>query len=765
MSTNKGVSKLEVNTQRFYNYNASDGLQNGQFNPGSILYSKENGYMGFGGTEGLNVFYPSQLKEASITREVMITGLQIFNKPVVLGAYGQEASSTTGLGEIREITLAPDQAVFTLEFGAIDYTSPEKYQYAYKLNGLDEDWSYVGSQRSATYRYLEPRDYTFMVKASNENDRWGEAFTAVQVKVLAPLWRTPLAYGFYLFLLTGLVYWVYLFSAKQKKLRRRLMIAKAQSRKERRVARERLNFFTEVSHEFRTPLTLILGPLEEMLSKEDRNTGAWKKLQMVYQNASKLLNLINQLLDYRKADAGNMVLKVRRDDIVGFIEEIFITFRELAERKRIDFGFYAPDVLVLAWYDREKLEMVLNNLLSNSFKYIGKGNAITVTIRTERGNTYESQAGFVVVEVKDNGIGIPGSKLKHIFEWFYQGNPMTPMSSGLGLALAKKLVQLHKGQIFAESTEGKGSTFGFKLLLGKGHFEPDTILENEAPLVLPVSEPEVALAAGDSKASGISGHRKGFKKILIVEDEEEIRVFLKGCLEDTYHLIEAINGKEGIEQTLTHHPDIIISDVMMPVMDGIAMCRELKSNIRTSHIPVVLLTAKTALTHHKEGLETGADAYLTKPFSPELLRIKLHNLLQSQEKLKRFYLNLFHINVPQPEKEANSIDEKFLQSIYEILKTNLENSDFNVHELAAALHMSRSLVYKKIKVLTGSSPVEYLRSLKMQEAARLLKSGRYKVFEVAYMVGFNDEKYFRQCFSKEFGCSPSNYIKGNEIAI
>jgi signal transduction histidine kinase/ligand-binding sensor domain-containing protein/DNA-binding response OmpR family regulator len=764
MSTNKGLSKLDAKSKKFYNYDASDGLQSGQFNPGSALYNKAEGYMAFGGTEGLSLFYPAQVQERRSTPKVMITGLQLFNKPAELNT-ARESFPGQAIGQRKKVILKPGQSVFTIEFGALDYSSPEKNKYAYKLEGLDSEWNYVGSQRSATYRYLEPGDYTFMVKASNSNHAWGNDFTSIQISVLPPVWRTPLAYLFYLLVSAGLVYWGYVISTRQKKLRRKLLLAKAQSRKERKLARERLSFFTEVSHEFRTPLTLMLGPLEEMIGKESCATPTGKKLSMVYRNAQKLLNLINQLLDYRKADAGNMVLKVRKGDIVGFTEEVYITFQELAERKRIDFNLYVPDVPVLAWYDREKLEMVLNNLLSNSFKYIGNGNAITVTIRTERGGTYESQAGFVVVEVKDNGIGIPVGKLKHIFDWFYQGDPMAPMSSGLGLALAKKLILLHKGQIFAESTEGEGSIFGFKLLLGKEHFEPSAIWDNEAPLVLLVSEPEAALVAEDSVVSGNSGHRKRLKKILIVEDEEEIRMFLKGCLEDTFHLIEAGNGKEGIEQTLTHHPDIIISDVMMPVMDGIAMCRELKSNIRTSHIPIVLLTAKTALTHHKEGLETGADAYLTKPFSPELLRIKLHNLLQSQEKLKRFYLNLFNINMPQPEKEAGSIDEKFLQSIYEILKTNLGNPDFNVNELSAALHMSRSLVYKKIKVLTGSSPVEYLRSLKMQEAARLLKSGRHKVFEVAYMVGFNDEKYFRQCFSKEFGCSPSNYIKGDVIAI
>ncbi|WP_161889732.1 hybrid sensor histidine kinase/response regulator transcription factor [Pontibacter russatus] len=764
MSTNKGLSKLDVKTKKFYNYDGSDGLQSGQFNSGSALYNKREGYMAFGGTQGLTIFYPAQVKERLSAPNVMITGLQLFNKPAKLNK-NTESSQSQAIGEGGNVVLQPNQSVFTVEFGALDYSSPEKNSYAYKLEGLDREWNYVGSQRSATYRYLEPGDYTFMVKASNSASAWGNDFTSVQISVLPPLWRTPLAYLFYLLVLAGAVYWGYSIRNRQKKLRRRLLLAKAQSRKERKLAKDRLSFFTEVSHEFRTPLTLMLGPLEEMIGKESLPTPSGRKLRLVYQNAQKLLHLINQLLDYRKADAGNMVLKVRREDIAGFIEEVYTTFRELAERKRIDFSLHAPDAPVLVWYDREKLEMVLNNLLSNSFKYIGTGNAIAVTISTERGTTPENQPGFVVVEVKDNGIGIPAGKLKHIFEWFYQGNPVAPMSSGLGLALAKKLIELHKGQIFAESTEGEGSRFGFKLLLGKGHFEPGTISEGEAPPALPERRPEAVLAASESKAGRNSGHRKGFRKILIVEDEEEIRAFLKGCLEDTYHLIEAANGKEGLEQALAHHPDIVISDVRMPVLDGIVMCRELKSNIRTSHIPVVLLTARTALTHHKEGLETGADAYLTKPFSPELLRIKLHNLLQSQEKLKRFYLNLFHSSQPQPEKEADSIDGKFLQNIYEILRANLDNPDFNVNELSAALHLSRSLVYKKIKALTGSSPVEYLRSLKMQEAARLLKSGRHKVFEVAYMVGFNDEKYFRQCFSKEFGCSPSTYINGTEIAV
>ncbi|MBF9252853.1 response regulator [Pontibacter sp. 172403-2] len=768
MSTNKGLSRLEVKTQKFYNYSAADGLQGGQFNPGSALYRKSKGYMGFGGTEGLNLFYPSQVKERLNTPEVVITGLQLFNKSVKLNGL------TDGLlpyeqmvGESKKIILKPDQPVFIIEFGALDYANTEKNRYAYKLDGLDKDWNYVGGQRTATYRYLEPGDYTFMVKASNHNDAWGTKYTSVQIKVLPPVWRTPLAYFLYLLLSAGLAYAVYHFSTKQKKLRRKLMLAKAQSRKERRLARERLRFFTEVSHEFRTPLTLMLGPLEEMLSKENQTTPAGRKLQLVYRNAHKLLSLINKLLDYRRAEAGSMALKVKEDNMVAFVEEVYTSFKELAQRKQIEYSLSTPDIPVFAWFDREKLEMVLNNLLSNSFKYIGKGSVIAVTIRTEEMPVEEGQGSFAIVEVKDNGIGVPAGQLKHVFDWFYQGNPVAPMSSGLGLALSKKLVQLHKGQVFVKSIEGEGAVFGFKIPLGKEHFDSDTVFTSETPLpaALPGHLLHVLPAAGEDMPTESINHRKGLKKILIVEDEEEIRKFLKDYLEDSFYLIEAINGKEGIEQARTQHPDIIISDVMMPVMDGVEMCRELKADIRTSHIPVVLLTAKTALSHHKEGLETGADAYLTKPFSPEILQLKLHNLLQSQEKLKRFYLNLFSINSLQPAKQESTLDEKFLQRIYEILKENLDNPNFNVNELSAALNMSRSLVFKKIKVLTGAAPVAYLRSLKMQEAAKLLKSGKYKVFEVACLVGFHDDKYFRQCFSKEFGYSPSDYIKSVEVAI
>jgi len=747
VSTNKGLSKIAEKTLAIFNYDAADGLQSGQFNATSLIINAKEGIMGFGGTRGFNLFYPGQLTEKLSAPKAFINNLQLYGKPGNTGQVEQHVI------ENANITLQPDQSVFTLEFGALDFVEPENINYAYKLAGLDQDWNYVGKQRTATYRYLEPGSYTFMVKASNQDASWPTNFTSIQITVLPPLWRTPLAYIIYIFCSAFLVYGLVLLYNRQKKLRRRLTLAKAQSRKQRRIARERLSFFTEVSHEFRTPLTLILSPLDDLLSKE-ANTETGKKLKLVHKNAQKLLNLINQLLDYRKVEAGSMVLKAKEADIVAFLQEIYLSFGHLADKNHINYSLKTPETPVLVYFEKEKLEMVITNLLANAFKYIGKGNKIEVSLQTE--------AEFVRIEVKDNGIGIPVSQQKHIFDWFYQGDPVTSMSSGLGLALAKKLVQLHKGEIFVQSKEGVGSVFGFKIPLGTAHLNPAEICTDETPAIL-AEDALPVLVEEELTTLNPNSSKKGLKKILIVEDEADIRKFLKYYLEEKFHIIEAANGQEGLDLALAQHPDIIISDVKMPVMDGIALCNQLKANIQTSHIPVVLLTARTALTHQKEGLETGADAYLTKPFSPELLKLKIDNLLKSQEQLKKFYLNLFNLNNPQAEKEVKTVDEKFLKRIYEILKANLDNPEFNVNELAAALNMSRSLAYKKIKMLTGVSPVEYLRSLRIQESAKLLKTGKFKVFEVGYQVGFNDDKYFRQCFLKEFGCNPSEFIKQSKV--
>jgi DNA-binding response OmpR family regulator len=511
-----------------------------------------------------------------------------------------------------------------------------------------------------------------------------------------------------------------------------------------------------VSHEFRTPLTLIIGPLEEILTREGNYTVMGKKLKMVYKNAHKLLNLINKLLDYRKVETGNMVLRVKEDNIVSFCEEIFITFKELAIRKNIKFGFHADHSVILTWFDKEKLEMVLNNILSNSFKYIGKGNAITITVKKQQEHNTEER---IVIEIKDDGIGIPKDQLKYIFDWYYQADNKSPVSSGIGLALAKKLVYLHKGQIWVTSAEGQGSAFTIKLPIGREHFKSHEIVVDERSENLIALHEAVQLT--EPEENGTEGTRKkGLKNVLIVEDDDDVRNFLKDYFETRYKVYEASNGKDGLTIAEEANLDLIISDVMMPEMNGVDFCKQIKNVIKTSHIPVILLTAKTSFTHHKEGLEIGADAYITKPFSPEMLGLTVENLLQSQENLIRFYRSCFIKNGNGAQiKEAVSLDEKLLQRVYDFVRANLENANVNLDDVCDELGVSRSLLYKKIKFLTGLSPVEYIRSLRLGEAASLLKSQKYKVFEVVYMVGFSDIKYFRQCFQKEFGYSPSSLLE------
>jgi ligand-binding sensor domain-containing protein/signal transduction histidine kinase/DNA-binding response OmpR family regulator len=764
VTTNSGISKYDQNKKRFDNYDVSDGLQEGQFNPGSAMYNETGGFMCMGGSHGLNIVYPDQLTSALPKSEILLSGFSLFNRPVKVNDSAYETPILKeNISRTKEITLAHDQNVFTFDFVGLNYSFPEKNRYAYKLDGLDTEWNYVGTERTATYRYLPPGDYTFKVKVSNVEDHWESEYASVKINITPPFWKTPYAYALYVLGLASLIWLGILLRKKQVSLRRRLKIEKSQRKHERELVRQKLSFFTEVSHEFKTPLTLMIGPLEEMLSTETGVTPTGKKLKMVYRNAHKLLNLINKLLDYRKLESGNVILKIREDNIVDFTQEIYLTFKELANHKNIKLNFHAEEPSIMLWFDNEKLEMVLNNIISNSFKYIGKGNEISITVCKQISDRFPQ--GRAVIKIRDNGIGIPKKHLGNVFDWFHKGESSGTMSTGIGLALAKRLVHLHKGEIFVESTEGTATTFSIKIPLGKDHFKSGEYVVQEEDKALTDEYGGEKDKSFSSESDQDHGSKKGFKSLLLIEDDEEIRLFVREYFEKEYRVLEAANGREGLELANQHHPDLIISDIMMPEMDGIDFCKEIKNNIRTCHIPVILLTAKTSLTHHKEGIQTGADAYITKPFSPEILRLTVHNLIQSRENLKKFYRNLFtHEVSTAPSKERTTLDEKFLQSIYDLLKHNLDKPDFNVNELCDVLNMSRSLVYKKIKSLTGLSPIEYIRSLRMQEAAKLLKTKQYKVFEVVYMVGFSDLKYFRQCFSKEFGFSPSEFIKQAEDA-
>ncbi len=783
VSTNQGISKLDRTQNQFYNYDVSDGLQEGQFNPGSAMYNQVGGYMCMGGTQGLNIFYPDQVRESTQHPQILLSGLSIFNKPIhIQDSLDGKPILEQAISQTRHITLAHDQNVLTFEFVGINYNYPDKNNYIYTLEGLDPDWNFVGTARTATYRYLKPGHYVFKVKSSTNPGVWGDDFASISLTITPPFWQSAWAYCLYVLLFVAIGWVAFTITKRDLKLKKRLLIERKQRHYERRLVQQKLTFFTEISHEFKTPLTLMLGPLEEMLGSEPEKSPSGRKLRMVHRNAHKLLSLINKLLDYRRLESGKVVLKVRPDNVVSFVQEIAATFKSLAQHKNIRLQVHASQPSILLWFDKEKLEMVLNNLISNAFKYIGKGRHISIRIAVE--TTSQHPHGRAIISIKDDGMGISKKHQQAIFDWFHQGAPSSSMSSGIGLSLAKKLVELHKGEITVESQKDMGSRFTIGLPLGNEHFsseqlqdyyalpEVDFVPESDPgkeslPTDLPKDITDLSQAV-PAEELALPGTKKGFKSLLLVEDDEEIRLFLREFFEKDYKIFEASNGREGYDLALSCHPDLVISDIMMAEMDGIQFCRTLKENMRTSHIPVILLTAKSGLSSQKEGMRMGADAYLTKPFSVEILRLTVHNLLESHQKLMRFYRNLFSSQATSSQKPAsetglNPLDEKFLHSIYEMLKSNLDNPEFTVEELADVLNMSRSLVYKKVKMLTGLSPNEYVRSLRLAEAARLLKTRQYKVFEVVYMVGFTDLKYFRQCFAKEFGCSPSEFIKQPDV--
>ncbi len=749
-STISGISRFDHATRTFSNYTSNDGLQVGQFTPGSSLNNIPKGYIGFGGTYGFNLFYPQKVTNSKIVPDIKLSGFRLFNKPVKIGGDTEDDILEKVIDETEHLTLRHDQASFTFEFTALDYSGPEKCEYAYKLEGVDADWNYIGNQRTASYRYLSPGTYEFKVKATNQSNTWPAKFAHVKVTVAPPLWRTPLAYVTYALIL-GLAGWsIFSIRKRQLYLKKRVKSERNKRRRERQVVHDKLAFFTEVSHEFKTPLTLIIGPLEEMMSKENNDTPNSKKLHMVHRNAHKLLTLINKLLDYRKIESGKMMLTIRQVDIVPFIEDIFINFKELSNRPNVHFEFYTEEKSIYTWIDPEKMEMVLTNIVSNSFKYIGEGNAISITVKKE---LCVDGKECVCIEVKDNGIGIERDQVRYIFDWFYHGNANNHISSGIGLALAKKLVYLHKGEIYADSTVGSGSVFKVKIPLGKDHFEShEVIIDTDK-----TTELEAELQEQEEYEEGQSTHaKKGLKTILLVEDDEEVRSFLKEYLSPGYRIIETSDGKQALEAAFDNNPDLVLSDIMMAEMDGMELCHALKQNIKTSHIPVVLLTARAAHSQHKAGLETGADAYITKPFSPEILSLTINNLLQARENSRRYYRTLF---LTDEKPTIASPDEKLLQQIFEVVKVNMNNADLSVDAVSHEVGLSKTILYKKIKQLTGLSPIEYIRSLRISEAAKLLRTQQYKVYEVVYMVGFSDLKYFRKCFIKEFGYPPSQLLE------
>lgn len=749
LSTNRGISCFNPETEKFRNFTESDGLQSNQFNTASYCRTSV-GQMYFGGINGITTFRPELLLDNPYTPPVVITKLQLFNK--VVRPDDETGILTKNISETKSITLKSWQTAFSIEFVVSNYISGQHNTFAYKLEGYDKEWYYLTDSRTVSYSNLPQGTYQFLVKAANSDGKWNPIPTALEIIVL-PIWyKTWWALLIFFATFAGFITFVFRFFWMRKSMEAQLEIERRDKEHQEEINQMKMRFFINISHELRTPLTLILTPLQEIINKiSDRWTR--NQLEYIQRNANRLLHLVNQLMDYRRAELGVFELKAKKGNAHQLIQDNFLFYDKLARHKKTTYTLHSEleDKEVL--FDANYLELIVNNLLSNAFKYTESGQSITVTLKEEN--------GWLLLQVSDTGIGIPINKQGKIFERFYQIES-EHVGSGIGLSLVQRLIELHHGRIELDSEENKGSTFSVYLPQDLSVYKPSELASNDE------QNEEEQVYSTNSKAMYFIDTEKvenesvesGDKKrgtILIVEDNNEIRRYLSNGLADLFNTLEAGNGEEALEKLKDNEVDVIVTDVMMPVMDGIKLCKNVKQNIRTCHIPVIILSAKTDIKDQMEGLQMGADDYIPKPFSLAILTTKIQNMMRTRRRMLDKYAKSLEV---EPEKITfNAMDEALLKRAMAIVEKNMDNIEFSTDEFAREMNMSRSNLHLKLKAITGESTIDFIRKIRFNEAAKLLKDGRYTVAEVSTMVGFNTPSYFATSFKKYFGCLPTEYIK------
>lgn len=767
VSTNDGLSCFLPDEGLFVNYTRAEGLQSDQFNVAASLRLR-SGEMVFGGINGFNRFHPDSLRRKPFVPPVLLTDFRINNRSVPVGA--PDSPLQAHISETRALSLTYDQAAFvTFSFVALSFAPGDEIRYAYRLRGSHDDWIPAGNQRTATYTHLAPGTYTFEVRAATHGDTWRDAWrgatASVRVHVAPPFWLTWYAYLVYTVLIAALLYILQKYSIIEVQRKNTLLLEHVQIEKERELSELKMDFLTNVSHDLRTPLTLILGPVETLVENPTA-PGARHLLKTIRRNAHRLLYMVDQLMDLRKLDAGGLRLDARPGDLAAFVRDTAQLFDEAADEKQIRYTCATEPDELPAWFDHDKVEGVLCNLLANAFKFTPPGGHITVRVDT----TGRAPDAWAQIRITDSGPGIAPEDQARIFERFYQApsrDGTRNRGTGIGLALSKEFVELHRGVLRVESTPGRGSTFTVHLPLGNAHLpagertehghaerrEPD----RQAGYYLDVAGHDAVdePAHGDGAAPAPDPSRP---RVLVVEDNAEVRHHLCEVLEGTCHVLTARDGKEGVEMARSVHPDLVLSDVMMPEMDGMELCRQLKTHFATSHIPVVLLTARlTDPDQQMQGLETGADDYVVKPFHPGLLRARVHNLIQSRRQLReRFRTELM---IQPSEVTVTSVDEQFLTKAIEVIEKHMDDPGFTVEHLIEGLATSRTATFTKFKDLTDLTPGSFIRFVRLKRAAQLLADTDMSVAQVTYAVGYNDLKYFRKCFQQQFGMTPSEYAR------
>ncbi|MGC6430286.1 MAG: hybrid sensor histidine kinase/response regulator transcription factor [Jejuia sp.] len=778
ISTNKGISKFNPENETFKNYDANDGLQDNEFQELARL-KRKNGDLLFGGVNGFNVFNPNEIKDNPIEGETVITGLSIFNKSVNVGdEVNNRVLLSEPISKSKYIELKYVENSFALDFAGLHFSAPNKNNYLYMLEGFDKDWIFANSEkRRATYTNLSPGTYTFKVRASNNDNIWDSSPAEIKITIAPPYYLTSFAFFIYFLLIVAALLLYRRFTLIKTSKKHKLELEHIESEKNDELQKAKLEFFTNITHEFTTPLTLIQGPLKYLQKKGDSLSLETKQEQykLMEKNTDYLMRLISQLLDFRKINQGKMRLVMRNSNMVNFIKEVSEPFQFLARKQRIIFTIDSETTGKLSWFDHDAIEKIINNLLSNAFKFTPENGHINISIgyfddiESSPSNKFSS---YVQIKVKDSGPGMSEEKVKNIFERFFSEkneDRKDAKGMGIGLTFTKDLIELHQGDINVKSKPNEGTSFTVKLPTEKRAYSniPEIICKDASESDFHVRSSEsdsMAISLNDDIVDkSLLGTSNDTPILLVVDDNEDIRTFIKQALKDKYIVYTAENGEEAVDILTNISPKIVITDVMMPIMDGIELCKHIKSKKETSHIPVVMLTAKLSQENEIIGLKTGADAYIRKPFDIELLELKLENILKHREELrKKFNLD---ITLQPKEITVTSVDERFLNQAIEIVEKHMMNTDFNVEMLVKEMGYSRTNLYKKFKEITGLSSSEFIRNIRLKRAVQLFEQSDLSVKEIMYMTGFNTSSYFAKCFKKQFGVKPSEYVRQNKTKI
>lgn len=762
-----GIACFDRQKKKFYNYDYQSGIPTGNFCVGAAVISA-SGIVYFGSPGGICSFNPQLLTDLKD-----MPAVQIIDCEQIVSTTEKQQRIIVPLDENGVAHLRHDENTFKITFTSDNYAQEGNVEYSYLMKGLDDKWYETEGDNEVTFRNLSPGEYTFKVRAKLKSQEWENAKVAeMKVIVEPPLWLTWWAKLIYALIVGGIIYYIFRSYTNQLKLRASLEKTRWEAQQKQELNEERLRFFTNITHELRTPLTLIMGPLEDLMADVRLPEVLSKKVRSIHASSERLLNLINEILEFRKTETQNRRLTVAHADLKTFVQEIGNRFKDLNRNPNVAFNVSVPEQPVDIYFDSEVISTVLNNLISNAIKYTSKG-SISLTLSMEDGK--------VVISVKDTGYGISKKALPHIYERYYQAKGLHQASgTGIGLALVKSFAKLHEAELKVESEEGMGTEFRF--VLDAENTYPNALHKEDAP----IEEEKQELLAQEEISEPEEEQEDARPLILVVEDNDDIRQYIDESLCEDYRIIQARNGKEGRDQAFQEMPALIVSDIMMPEMDGIEMMKILKNDIRTSHIPIILLTAKTSPLDQEEGYDSGADSYLMKPFSAKLLQSRIRNILSGRRRLAEYIIqhnmpsaagmstltssageasgqqSLEEAELAASIPELSPLDKKFMEKLNRLIEENMTTVDIDIAFMTDKMAMSHSSFYRKVKALTGVSANEYIRKMKLQRSMVLLQEGESNVTEVAMLTGFNNIGYFRKCFKKEYGISPSEVLKGKQ---